>query len=421
MGKGQPRGSRYIHEHEVFYTKPSADLEPFNSEHEPYMGNWGDTVDRWYHRAAVVLWPRRHGFALRAEASAPWAISEIAKKVKSGDLDGACSLTGDALPSWESSAKSEKGPRFFLDVLRVAGQLGKPDLASSLSQPFEMERLTAEAAPELGALIDAYGLPWCRDLLDGWATRNRFDHLERRDWIAALPDLCRGLCGQDSAAGGKLAVWLVGEQWRWWTARWKKDCELQDPRFSLKALKGDCEPFLGLLEGSLITGSRELHDTMLNFAAAAAGGPVLAMAHLLRVAAKNTPRAALADLGLADLHGRCLKELQSRLDEPPRDEDDWSIPRPVRCGCELCQELSPFLADPKRTLFEWPIAKQKRRHIHGIIEGHAFPVTHQTRRTGSPYTLVLQKTRALFETEAAERGTWQRELSWLKKNRQRFS
>ena len=65
VGRGKPRGSRYVREHEVFYTKPSAELRPFNSEHEPYMGNWGDTVDRWYRRAAVVLWPRRHGFALR--------------------------------------------------------------------------------------------------------------------------------------------------------------------------------------------------------------------------------------------------------------------------------------------------------------------------------------------------------------------
>ena len=420
VGKGRPRGSRYVHEHEVFYTKPSAELKPFNSEHEPYMGNWGDTFDRWYRRAAVVLWPRRHGFALRAEASAPWALSEIAKKMKSGDLAGARSLTGEVLPSWESSAQREGGPRFFIDVLRVAGQLGKPDLASSLLQPFELERLTAEASPGLGALIDAYGLPWCRDLLDGWATRDRFDQpLERRDWLAALPDLCRGLCGQDSAAGRKLARWLVGEQWRWWRARWKEGCELPDPGFSLKVLKGDCEPFLGLLESSLVAGSRELQDTMLGFAATVAGGPVLAMTYLLRAAAKNTPRSTLADLRLGDLHGRCLKELQSRLDEPPRGENDWSIPGPVRCGCDLCGQLSPFLADPKRTLFEWPIAKQKRRHIHGIIEEHAFPVTHHTRRSGSPYTLVLEKTRALFKTEADERRTWQRELSWLKKN-QRF-
>ena len=421
VGRGRPRGSRYVREHEVFHTKPSAELKPFNSEHEPYMGNWGNTVDRWYRRAAVVLWPRRHGFALKAEASGAWAISEIAKKVKSGDLAGARSLTGEILPSWDNSAQKEERPRFFLDVLQVAGQLGKRDLAASLLRPFELERLTPGAAPGLGALIDAYGLRWCRDLLDRWASGDEFDQsLGRPEWLAALPDLCRALCRPDSAAAGKLAAWLVGEQWLWWTARWKENCERPDPESSLKVQKADCESFLGLLESSLVTGSRGLHDKMLAFAAAEARGPVLAMTHLLRAAAKSRPPATLADLGLRDLHGRCLEELQSRLDAPLRGRDDWSIPGPVRCGCDLCKQLSRFLANPKRTLFEWPLAKQKRRHIHGIIEGHAFPVTHATRRSGRPYTLVLEKTRALFKTEAAERKTWERELSWLTKNQRLF-
>jgi len=33
---------------EVCDTRASVDLEPFASEHEGYMGNYGNTVDRWY-------------------------------------------------------------------------------------------------------------------------------------------------------------------------------------------------------------------------------------------------------------------------------------------------------------------------------------------------------------------------------------
>ncbi len=421
VGKGRPRGSRYVHEHDLFYTKPSAELTPFHSEHEPYMGNWGNTVDRWYRRAAVVLWPRQHGFALRAQASGRWAFAEIARKLKSGDLAEARSLTGEMLPFWKGSPQDQERPGLFIDVLKVGRQLGEPDLALSLLQPFELEQLTPETADELGALIDAYGVPWCQGLLDRWASEARRGiSLERPDWLAALPGLCRALCEQDSAAGGKLAAWLVGGQWRWWKARWEEGCDAPDPGESLEVLKAACGPFLGLLESSVVTGSRELQDTMLRFAAGAAGGPVLALTHLLRAALRVRPRATLAGLRLGDLGARCMKELQSRLDQPPRGPQDWSIRGPVRCGCDLCAQLSRFLADPERTLFEWPIAKQKRRHVHGIIEVHAFPVTHRTRRTGSPYTLVLEKTRALFETEAAERKAWQRELSWLKKNQRLF-
>ena len=54
---------------EVRATVPSADLSPYSSEYEGYMGNYGNTLDRWYHRAVVVVWPRRQSFAARAEAA----------------------------------------------------------------------------------------------------------------------------------------------------------------------------------------------------------------------------------------------------------------------------------------------------------------------------------------------------------------
>jgi len=61
---------------ELCYTQPSVELEPFESEPEGYMGNEGNTVDGWYHRAAVVLWPRERTFAIRAKASPRWGISQ---------------------------------------------------------------------------------------------------------------------------------------------------------------------------------------------------------------------------------------------------------------------------------------------------------------------------------------------------------
>jgi hypothetical protein len=46
---------------EVCATTGSADLPPYASEYEGYMGNYGNTMDRWYRRAALVVWPRDPG------------------------------------------------------------------------------------------------------------------------------------------------------------------------------------------------------------------------------------------------------------------------------------------------------------------------------------------------------------------------
>ena len=65
---------------EVCAATPTDVLKPSDSQYEGYMGNYGNTLDRWYHRAAVVVWPRALAFANRAEprpsglsnSSRPW-------------------------------------------------------------------------------------------------------------------------------------------------------------------------------------------------------------------------------------------------------------------------------------------------------------------------------------------------------------
>ena len=41
------------------------------------MGNYGDTLDRWYHRAAVVLWPRSHAFRMLVKKAPEAAARQI--------------------------------------------------------------------------------------------------------------------------------------------------------------------------------------------------------------------------------------------------------------------------------------------------------------------------------------------------------
>jgi hypothetical protein len=70
---------------------------------------------------------------------------------------------------------------------------------------------------------------------------------------------------------------------------------------------------------------------------------------------------------------------------------------------------------------DWPLAKERRAHVHQVVQRHELPVTHQTRRTGSPYTLVLCKTTALFARDATERKTATGDLAWLNKTARAFA
>jgi hypothetical protein len=131
-------------------------------------------------------------------------------------------------------------------------------------------------------------------------------------------------------------------------------------------------------------------------------------------AAKRPRGHARGDAGFGDLAADCAARLRVRLARPRRAPSDWSIELPAGgCACELCDTLRAFLSDESRRTFEWPLAKQRRQHIHSRIDTAELPVSHLTRRQGRPYTLVLSKTDALFAREQEARIRDESDLEWL--------
>ena len=93
---------------------------------------------------------------------------------------------------------------------------------------------------------------------------------------------------------------------------------------------------------------------------------------------------------------------------------------PCNASASLCAVLSAFLRDSHRVEYAWPLAKDRRQHIHNMLDSYDLSVTHATTRRGSPYTLVLTKQKALFARAGALRKRQQALLFWLKKERSSF-
>ncbi|KAF3481101.1 uncharacterized protein GIQ15_03860 [Arthroderma uncinatum] len=76
----------------------------------------------------------------------------------------------------------------------------------------------------------------------------------------------------------------------------------------------------------------------------------------------------------------------------PRARAAASWERPVKssCGCKDCNDLNAFLKSPVQQSADFPMAKPRRAHIHSKLDGDA-SISHETRRQGSPYTLVVTK------------------------------
>jgi hypothetical protein len=403
---------------EVCYTKASVECEPFASEHEGYTGNAGNTVDRWYHRAAVMLWPRTRAFAIRAKASPAWAIREIAKALARGASGIARERVGEVLPFWSREAARELEPSFVDQTLRVAAEIGDAELAAALVEPLEIERITPRMAPRCADLLARHGLPWCWEVFERWTSRaaRGYGREEHAAWIASLPELC----GPLREAGGRDAIELsrrlARSQWTWLGQQIRLLCDSLPSSAALRGLVGLSEAIAGLLATADLAGDRELQTAIVARLSSEQDYPTHGAIAVLRA---GLARGA-STLGLAPLHEDCTRALRRLLSAPARGPGDWSIAAPRRCTCDLCKRLARFLLAPDEPQLEWPLAKDRRAHVHQTITHHELPVTHVTRRVGSPHVLVLTKTRALFAREAAERKTWASDLAWLTQTARSF-
>jgi hypothetical protein len=397
---------------ELCYTRPNTDLKPFESAYEGYTGNAGNTVDRWYHRAAVVLWPRSRAFVMRAKGSANWAIGEVAKALESKHPAQASVLAEQLLPFWEHVARHEREPRFLDTTLSVATKLGNAQLAAALLEPFTLWAITPNRVRRLAELLNVYGVRWSQKLLQRWtAEKDITVSGVRLAWMGrTLPKFSAVLCADKSAECCVLAGRIADDLWHWFDAEIKD--QLRNPGAGTVAeLRNLAKPLLGLVVACQATGQPALTQEVVK-RLLMPEVPVEVGLGVLQVAAAASSTPALRST-LRGVHIRCTQEMERRLQVPKRAKHDWSITTSIQCSCPLCAELTRFLRTPDRVRFEWPLAVDRRSHVHSIIDDAGLPVTHATKRTGRPYALVLEKTAELFERDARDRAQWHEQLRWL--------
>ena len=411
---------------ELCYTLATKDCTPFESEYEGYMGNYGNTVDRWYHRAALIMWPRSRAFAIRASKAPAWAIEQIATALHENRSDQARQWAEMLLPFWPEATRyrtksdddtdADDATASLFDLsLQVAVGLNDPSIAEKLLEPFVLTDLHSVSAPWFGRLLEHYGPDWFQERMLCWQKniRRQSQHRKLRWVTTTLGALANALNQTGLNHARPLAATLLQDYWSDLRTDFDHQPERGPFRLEKRIMAQSASAVLALLEASHLVQypnlEREIIDTLL-----APSWPFPLTLKLLHVAATDTPDNRKR---LSNLHSHCVDVLSSRLQQGARNPDNWSIVPPRNCDTTLAR----FLQNPIQRRLEWPLAKQGRQAIHSFIDTHELPVTHETRRTGRPFTLVLEKTKDLFKREALERSHWQAELVWLQKSANDFN
>ena len=394
-----------VDDEEVCTSTPTSAITPDESAYEGYMGNYGNTIDRWYRRAAVVVWPRKAEFVVRAQLSPAWALGRLATALDDGKRDEASDHARSLRDLW---AALPAAPAPLAASLAVAEAVNEADLAEMLLRPYGLESLHAADALELARVAERYGQNWFRGQAERWeAGSPRWDRAPRLVWAADLPRLIVAL---DAAGGHAASRQILAVCWTWLrgalhdargglqpSARTRQLADLTPAVAGVLVAAGGCEA--APLSEEIV---RFLDDERLIDCACAT---------LRAVAA--APAATWDNAAVRVLAELTSRRLADALARPARTAGDWAMALPRGCICELCQALEEFLADRDQVGWDWRLKEQHRRHIHQRIDQHELPVAHSTRRTGSPYTLVLTKLPALFERERQQRRAWEAELHWI--------
>ena len=380
---------------------------PTCSEYEGYMGNYGNTLDRWYHRATVVLWPRAHAFTIRAGQSAHYTVHELLDMAQRGEQTAAITLFRSVLPQWQSLASHVDGKGFFTECLRLAVSLGDRDLAEILLAPLRASAFGSTAVKPWLALLNRYGAQWCHKRWMQW--RTGFRHMDQESGFETK-HLAR-LVNESAEKGRALVRGMVATLFEEWQQQ--LDTDPVGPRLSRRFDPGQDGPVtqaLRVFEGCVVCEHHEVHGQLLDLLTSEGSpySPTQCSTVALEVRDRIDSSKA-RQWRVDDLLNYSRVQLEAKLAEPERAADDWKVSSPITCSCADCATLAKFLSSSEMYL-EWPLAKPRRRHVHEALDGYRLPVTHETVRSGRPFTLVLTKTQELFKREAAERAACEQTL-----------
>ncbi|MDJ0869051.1 MAG: 2OG-Fe(II) oxygenase [Myxococcota bacterium] len=417
-GASAPTTPGFAGPSETCQTRPTCEFEPFRSEHEGWMGNYGNTVDRWYHRAALVLWPRERTFVIRAKLSPLWAAQQLQGLAAAGKLPELRDRARSLLPFWTAHASGEEQTGFAVSVFEVAAAVDDPGLAAALVEPLDPARIDREAARAFADLVTRHGGDWGTEVLNAWTDTRKHAWLEPS--LGPLAEIAAALHAEGGREGNDLARWILDREvrrmrerlspgvvaWHWPRPRVSDDLLADLGALFEAAARLEYTASVDALVGALTD--------------AKTGLPPLALVDLLRHLRAGSDRKATARLGVGALYDQVLAAVAREDERPRRDADDWSIEGESLCSCRDCKELEEFLRAPDRCSLDWKLAKPRRRHVHEALDRKCLPVRHETLRQGSPFTLQLRKSAGLFAIDAAYREEVAELRHWLEKEARSF-
>jgi hypothetical protein len=380
---------------DIIATTPNDKFTPFQSEYEGYMGNYGNTLDRWYHRAVVILWQNIDTQSIFLEFNPSKVITDTLRLAKNKTTwQNAIDSTKQFIPYWRGLKETPIKIRSIKSVFNLCIELNDIEIAFSLIIPITENIFNPKMALELGLLVKTFGKEFVPQLLKKWGKEDSyFSDLN----IVDFDKLIIGLLKHKNDHVISFVEWCLSYRFDLLKKDHKSNKEGQQLAALRKASPVKIKSLIDNLKACFAANNLKTHKEIIEHILSDPHSyPAVEFSQQIIDYLKTKSTSEFKTWGFDSLLTQLLEQLRTEVIQSQRDPMDWGIKEKNICKCEYCKILNSFLQDKIINEKVWPLAKNHRQHIHQIIDQMLLPVTHKTTHEGTPHKLVLKKTKQLF-------------------------
>ncbi len=426
-GRVEKLGCFPIDESQIISAQELADAEPDEKFAEGFTGNAGCTMEHWYHRAAIVLWPKDKEAQILARYNFPGTCLRFEKLVakKNSPTPKTIEL-GSALIEEGKRRLEETSEHLFIElaqsslpIITSIAKIRSETLFALCQGSFLSNVLTVADSSVWKQLLDAFG----GDAVDAFLKETTRETMEFRR----------------NSLFGALSAALVGKHFQREIASSIANRLMDlfsnlppDEPHSFRRpaqLSRQTQHFHVAIAASFLISNPPDRDRLRRFLWSGGGLPHL-RSLLGPALLVNTHRNHLSAPG--SLSVRLLSDsidvLRAEAQTPVQPYSDWSRPVPEadeaipwHCDQALIDELKVFMKDAGSEEYRFRKRQQHRTALENYIERHQLDIDFSTDKRGTPHTLVCRKNNQSYQALVKQRSNDEKLLKKLLALREKIS
>lgn len=401
-------GTINIDKSEIVSKHGISDGTPDDEDVEGPTGNAGASIERWYRRAAITLWPKQRHFEVICESGQDKMMPKLQNMVKcwekSGKLKNSeelkqCQLFARGIiKNWHEPARyefddSNTSSQEMLTLLRT---IDDEALIKQFIENCIPINFYGTEGKELALICKQYGWDNFKDKIGLLAEQNEVN--KSIEFAQILEYLCQQKSKTNKEQNSvclylaKKAVtniieWDTDKKQKtyYYYSNKKSNIELVESMFKALCSINDTESLETLVKHFINdTKHYNTRDVLIP-----------AVKNLHNWIEKQTNYKTFYN----KLLKHCTLEVQNARSKPVEKPKDWFQDIKIACDCVDCQKLNAFLKDPNEKVHRFSVRKDRRQHLHQKITSYKCDMTHVTDRKGSPQTLVCTKNIDSYNTK----------------------